>query len=194
VREQDAAKEREKVERESREDNQREAALQTYLDKMSELLLEKNLRASEIESEIRNIARVRTLTVLARLDSRRKKTVLQFLYRSHLINKDNFIISLSGADLGQADLQWILLENARLNGAFGRKADFRWANLKGADFSGAFFSEANFSEADLNGAIMYNTDLEGANLQGATGITNDELERQAKSLKGATMPDGSIHP
>src|SRR6266581_4030378 len=46
LREEDAAKEREKLERASREDNQREAALQAYIDKMSELLLEKNLRDS----------------------------------------------------------------------------------------------------------------------------------------------------
>ena len=27
-------------------------------------------------------------------------------------------------------------------------------------------------------------------MAGATGITNEELEQQAKSLKGAIMPDG----
>jgi hypothetical protein len=33
----------------------------------------------------------------------------------------------------------------------------------------------------------------GANLEGATGVSLEELEKQAKSLKGATMPDGKIH-
>src|SRR6266516_3216176 len=37
-------------------DNQRETALQAYLDKMSELLLEKHLRTSQPEDEVRTIA------------------------------------------------------------------------------------------------------------------------------------------
>ena len=48
-------------------DNQRETALQTYLDKMSELLLHENLRNSELGDDVRNIARARTLTVLPKL-------------------------------------------------------------------------------------------------------------------------------
>jgi hypothetical protein len=68
-------------------DNQREAVLQTYLDKMTELLLEKNLRKSQREDEVRKIAHVRTLAVLPSLDNRRKGIVLQFLYESDLITK-----------------------------------------------------------------------------------------------------------
>jgi hypothetical protein len=33
-------------------------------------------------------------------------------------------------------------------------------------------------------------DLSGANLTEPKGITNEVLEQQAKSLKGATMPNG----
>ncbi len=32
--------------------------------------------------------------------------------------------------------------------------------------------------------------LSGANLRGAIGITNEALEQQAETLKGATMPNG----
>src|SRR5204863_8728303 len=67
-------------------DNQRETALQTYIGKMSELLLREKLRDSAEEDEVRNVARVRTLTVLLRLDANRKSNVLQFLYESGLIN------------------------------------------------------------------------------------------------------------
>ena len=49
-------------------------------------------------------------------------------------------------------------------------------------------STANLSGADLSGA-----NLSGAHLGGAKGVTTEELERQAKSLNGATMPDGSMH-
>ena len=66
--EQEATKQRAQSEREIAEDNQREAALQAFIDKLSELLLEKQLRQSTPEDEVRKIARVRTLTVLPRLD------------------------------------------------------------------------------------------------------------------------------
>src|SRR5438874_719490 len=45
-------------------DNQRETALQGYLDRMSELLLKEDLRLSNPDDEVRNVARVRTLTLL----------------------------------------------------------------------------------------------------------------------------------
>ena len=73
-REENAAKEREKIERESREDNQCETALQAYINNMSELLLEKHLvelteddTLTSEEKQVREIARVRTLTVLQQL-------------------------------------------------------------------------------------------------------------------------------
>ena len=62
--EQEAAEKRAKTERMIAEDNQRETALQAYIDKMSELLIHEALRGSEPEKEVRKIARVRTLTLL----------------------------------------------------------------------------------------------------------------------------------
>ena len=50
-------------------DNQRETALQAYIDKMSELLLHEKLRDSAEEDEVGKIARVRTLTILPRLNA-----------------------------------------------------------------------------------------------------------------------------
>ena len=63
-------------------ENQRETALQIYMDKMSELILEKRLRDSRPDDEVRKIARARTLTVLSSLDGNRKRTVVQFLHDS----------------------------------------------------------------------------------------------------------------
>ena len=79
-----AAEVRAKNERDIAEDDQREAALQAYINEMSELLLHANLRTSMPEDEVRNIARVRTLTALPRLDGQRKGNVIQFLYESVL--------------------------------------------------------------------------------------------------------------
>src|SRR6266567_125228 len=67
-------------------DNQRENALQSYLDRMSELLLEKNLRVSKPNDEVRNVARARTLTILPQLDAKRKGSVMRFLSESHLLD------------------------------------------------------------------------------------------------------------
>jgi uncharacterized protein YjbI with pentapeptide repeats len=62
-------------------------------------------------------------------------------------------------------------------------------DLSGANLSGADLSGVNLSRADLSGA-----NLSRADLSGATGISNEELEHQALTLAGATMPDGSDHP
>jgi hypothetical protein len=63
------------------------------------------------------------------------------------------------------------------------------------DLQGAALNEAALSDAALSGATLSGADLSGANLyeatlSGARGITNDELEQQADSLEGATMPNG----
>src|SRR6266516_6331897 len=63
-------------------DKQREDLLQIYLDRMSELLLDKQLRTSDPKDEVRYIARSRTLTVLSRLDANSKKTLPQIYNHS----------------------------------------------------------------------------------------------------------------
>jgi hypothetical protein len=76
---------RAKAERELAEQRAQDEALQTYLDQMSTLLLEKDLRSSEEDSEVRTLARTRTFTVLGRLDPSRKKEVMQFLIEADLV-------------------------------------------------------------------------------------------------------------
>ena len=63
---------RAEAERELAEQRAQDEALQAYLDQMSGLLLERDLRASEKGSEVRTLARARTLTVMGRLDPSRK--------------------------------------------------------------------------------------------------------------------------
>ncbi len=243
-REERTTEQRAQTELEIAADNQREAALQDYIDKMSELLLKEGLRESQPEDEVRKIARVRTLTVLQRLDEIRKRSLLQFLYESNLIDKDNAIIDASGvdldfvrlfkpkededfprrfgdnlsganlhkADLYRADLRRADLRQSNLSGADLRRADLRRANLSEADFRGADLrgvslcdyllieanrEGANLQEADLSDAELSRADLSGADLSDAElydAIVTDEQLAKAKSLKGATMPDGSIHP
>src|SRR5260370_33471872 len=77
---------RDQTEREIAADNQWEAALQAYLDSMSELLLHENLRNSGAEDEVRKIARERTVTALPRLEPKRKVIERLFLAETGIIN------------------------------------------------------------------------------------------------------------
>jgi uncharacterized protein YjbI with pentapeptide repeats len=221
-------------------DKQREDLLQAYLDRMSELLLKEKLRSSEVDAEVRNVARVRTITVLTQLDARRIGYVITFLNEAKLMSptfNDNAVslgsadfhsinwthanlshanlshaslshASLTYASLTYANLSLTELSNANLSHANLYHADLSNANLYHADLSNASLGKANLSETNLAGADLsqanltianlsqanlYQADLSNANLTGAIGTTPEQLAK-AKSLKGATMPDGSKHP
>jgi uncharacterized protein YjbI with pentapeptide repeats len=152
-------------------DNQHEAVLHVYIDKMSELLLVNHLRESNVDEEVRKIARVRTLTVLHNLDPLRKRNVLLFLHESYHIDKKVQIIDLSGADLSGANLSEADLGQAHLG-----QAHLNQALLVRADLSGAYLAGAHLNQANLSGAK----------------VTDEQLAK-ARSLEGTTMPDGSKH-
>jgi uncharacterized protein YjbI with pentapeptide repeats len=185
--EQELTNQRAQTDREIAEQGRQDAALQAYLDHIGELLLDndKALRKSAEGDEVRTLARARTLTVLRRLDGERKARVMQFLYEAGLIRKDANLV-----DLKEADLHGALLSDAHLSQAYLVKANLGRANLDGANLAYANLSEAVLSEANLIGADLSRAILDNANLSGAEGITNEELEQQAASLKGATMPNG----
>jgi len=181
--------------------SQRETVLQGYINKMSELLLGGYFEEPHTEYErARTIARARTLTLLPLLDGKRKTSLVRFLYESHLMK----IIDLHGADLSHAelhekDLSHINLSYADLSHTKLTRSKLHAANLSytkltsavvtSADLSEANLHDADLSYADLLGADFSDANLRLANLYGAMNTTTEQLER-AKSLKGATMPDG----
>jgi hypothetical protein len=191
-------------------DKQREDLLQTYLDRMSELLLEKNLRSSQPDAEVRNVARVRTITILFQLDARRIGYVFAFLNESGLMTSkpnEESIVSLSEANLekinfSQANLSRADLNGANLSGSNLKWADFSLANLSAADLSRAYSYEtnlwaANLRGANLRGANLITSSIEEANLEGADlkgARVSEEQLKKVRSLEGAIMPDGSKHP
>jgi uncharacterized protein YjbI with pentapeptide repeats len=65
--------------------------------------------------------------------------------------------------------------------------------LEGAELYGADLYGAELYGADLRGADLSHADLRGVDLSEARGWTEEQL-RAARSLEGATMPDGSKHP
>jgi uncharacterized protein YjbI with pentapeptide repeats len=144
-----------------------DAALQAYLDQMSQLMLEGGLGGSEGGNEVRTLARARTQTVLARLDSRRKGTVVQFLYDASLIEKDQPVVSLSNVGLRDADLSDANLSDANLSDAELQDANLSGATLQDADLSFAHLSGAKMSGATMSGANLSDAELQDANLSGA---------------------------
>jgi uncharacterized protein YjbI with pentapeptide repeats len=129
-------------------------------------------------------------------------------------------VNLRSADLREADLTDTDLRKADLNKAdLSSETDNRTilapvvaklvttiedvaslsdTNLSGANLSGANLSYAVLRRADLRRADLSEADLSGADLaladlSGAKGITEEMLE-QAESLRGAIMPDATIHP
>jgi hypothetical protein len=165
--EREIEQQRAKAEQEIASDNQREASLQAYINEISELLIHENLGKSDEDAEVRKIARVRTLTVLRRLDGLRKGSVLQFLHDSGLIDKGKRIIDLRGAHLGGDNLDHADLRRADLRGAFLFEANLIFADLRGADLRGADLDHADLRSASLRDADLAETHLFGAHLAGA---------------------------
>jgi hypothetical protein len=137
------------------EDQRQQAALETYHDYMLELLLNKNLLSSPTGSDVREVARARTLTALRRVGGKRKRDVLQFLHEAGLISKGNPVVDLRGADLRDADLSAMRLVDA---------------HLRGVDLSGANLDRADLSGTDLSGANLDSGQARIANGSEATAI------------------------
>jgi uncharacterized protein YjbI with pentapeptide repeats len=102
---------------------------------------------------------------------------------------------LRDADLQDADLQDASLAGSELVGANLGGADLIDADLRGAVLSIAVLHDADLSGANLSGADLYDVDLSDADLSDADlseakYITPEELEQQAATLEGATMPNG----
>ena len=171
-----------------------DAALQAYLEQMSQLLTDKEhpLRGAQLGDDLSAVARARTLTVLLSLDGGRKRSVLQFLYESRLIDRERTFFDESGlikrrhniVSLEGANLSGALLNSAKLREAVLIRASLSGADLYGADLSrgvliGAFLSGAVLVGADLSGANLIRTHLSYANLIGA--------DLKGADLRGANL-------
>jgi uncharacterized protein YjbI with pentapeptide repeats len=173
--------------REIARDRNEEAELQTYFDRMAELMLKHDLRPSSSSNEGEDeeqpdqteatvphnstaasiIARARTLAVLRSVKSPdRKGSIVRFLYESGLIHREGTVVVLRGADLRGANLFAAHLEGINLFAAHLRGANLFAARLEGANLEWAELHEANLEWADLSGANLSGAELEGAKLRG----------------------------
>jgi uncharacterized protein YjbI with pentapeptide repeats len=184
-----------------------QATLQTYLNQLGTLLLDRNLREADENSDVRRLARGRTLVVFDAISAFRQVRALRFLYEADLIQAmpdEQPVISLDNTSLpdielpGRAFLRGAHLQQANLSGANLRHADLRYtylpraelqhtdlegADLEGADLEGAFLNSANLSEANLVDADLSraekNQSERGANLSNAN--------LSGTNLKGANL-------
>ena len=188
------------LELEIAKDRQQEEALQAYLDKMTELLLEEKLLELGMEIEIENnpivkVAQTRTVTALRILDEDRRNILIQFLRD---VDLSSFILKeaslngadLTGADLTGADLTGADLFKANLSMAFLQEAKLSEAELRGADLSGAFLKGVNLSEANLDLAKLGMANLHEANLKGAK-LSGADL--RGADLSGANLREAVLN-
>jgi hypothetical protein len=186
----------------------KEEILQTYFDRLSVLLIDRNLivlsnksnlstitpEEQELLDSALDVIRARTLSILRRFekDAERKASVINFLIETEIVGKSN--LNLSGAklegvflfeaylplaNLGEANLRWALLTRANLGKA----------NLKEAILAGAILNGANLSGANLSGAYLIRVSIERANLAEANleGAYLAEASLKGANLEGAKL-------
>ena len=156
-----------------------DSALQSYLDQMSDLLVNQHLRSLPSGSDIHRLAEARTSEVLLGLDGDRKRRPLKLVYGLGLIKNGTNAGETDGTLL---DLQNLSLDHADLTELTLRKASLRFADLRGANLQGADLSGSDLTYADLRGANLTNADLSHANLSGANLLPYDEEDPARLSL------------
>lgn len=138
-------------------DRQREESMKEYFREMTTLLIEHKLRQADKESEVRSIARVRTLTTLRKMDGIRRGFIMMFLSESNLISRDDPIVSLSGANLRAADLTGVDLSNTALQNVYLYGANLDHTEFRGADLTNVVLTEAKLRNSNLMDAHLCHT-------------------------------------
>jgi hypothetical protein len=203
------------VEQEQAENTLQEEVLQHYLDRVSNLVIEKNLLAiaakdapTTEETELLDVSvdiiRALTLSTLRRLsDGSRKASVVRLLVEAGLIQRLG--VSLQDANLRFANLDGANLNQSNLSGADLYKANLRFANLDGANLNQSNLSGASFGFTSLKGASFEGANLSDAsfdffvNLNGAiltvsnlNGAKLDGAKLNGASLDGANLYEADL--
>jgi uncharacterized protein YjbI with pentapeptide repeats len=209
-----------KEQREIAADETKEEVLQVYFDRLSVLLVDKNLlaiaakeQATDEERELlasaMDVIRARTLSILRRFenDPERKISVIRFLIEADFVSQlklnlsgarltgaDLSSTSLSSVNLSHSDLSSTSLVSANLTGANLTGANLTDANLIGANLIDANLSGANLSGVNLSGSKLIGSNLTGADLRGAdlwgAGLTYAKLH--CANFRGADLSDADL--
>jgi uncharacterized protein YjbI with pentapeptide repeats len=174
----------------------KEEVLQVYFDRLSVLLVDKNLLAiaakgnqataeeRELLASAMNVIRARTLSILRRFenDSERKTSVIQFLIEADFVSK--LKLNLRGATLSGVNLSGTNIEDVDLS-----NANLSRVNLVYAHLSHANLFRANLSHSNLTGTDLFCADLFYAIFRGAN-LSNANLSRT--NLRGADFSDADL--
>jgi len=172
--------------------SQQAVLLHSYLEQMRHQVLDNDLSASDEGSEMRTLARERTLRVLQKLDPSHKTMAVLFLAGTDLIGsvgRREPVLDLSGAKLGDADLSDTDLSHTDLSHIDFSGVKLGNVTLTNADLSGADLRGADLTYADLEGATLRDANLSGANLLG-TSLSSAELEDA--DLSEALLDDADL--
>lgn len=172
-----------------------EAAIQSYVDRISTLVLQGKSAASRDRTTA--IGRAHTSAILQLADRERAGRILVFL--DELGVTADYVVSLEELDFADATLKGVKLDGMDLEGSVLRRADLeesslRWvdfelADLRGADLKRTDLRHADFEGARLDGAEFAFADLRGADLSHAAGLTAAQLA--GSCLDGTTrLPPG----
>jgi hypothetical protein len=166
------------------EQRAQDEALQTYLEQMGQMLLDKDrpLRQSKEGDEVQLLARARTVTILRRLDSARNRDILQFLREARLVPSNRYdiqehIVKLDASNLSEANLKGANLDSFSLQGT----------DLSGADLRDAYLAWSFLHNAKLNGA-----NLRGANLHGDPDQSGDDADLSDADLSDANLREADL--
>ncbi|MBD0261853.1 MAG: pentapeptide repeat-containing protein [Tolypothrix sp. Co-bin9] len=212
--EKEIAEENAKREKEIADNNLREQALEAYIDRMSELLIDKKLKAlisgklerrnedNVVIDAALDIARARTLSVLRRMDKdgERKSSVVLFLIDAELISYLDLenanlegvnlkIANLEGVNLARVNLSFANLSFANLKGDNLIAANLKGTNLIAANLEDAILRGANLEGANLEGANLASAKLSFANLKGAINLTSEQVKKKAEYWELAIYND-----
>jgi uncharacterized protein YjbI with pentapeptide repeats len=184
-------------------------ALENYLDYMTRLLVDQDIRDDELVERASRAARARTVAVLDLLNPTQKGHLLRFLAEAGLIQGHTPFVSMNRADLRSLDLDPGVYTECNLHGANLDRASLvhcsftnsdlasttiQSANLESADFSGcnmdyALLSRSDLYRARLIEAHLIKADLQDANLEDAD--LRSAILRTA-NFKGANLSRANL--
>ncbi len=157
------------------EEARRDATLEAYFTKISDLILDRRLDQSKEGSAVRQVARTETLVTVRRLDGRRRGDVVRFLDEAGLLEPANPAHPERVGGGPRVNLEGANLQDVELVGfnAAGTSLSLSGTDLRGAKLDDSFLSKVDFSRADLTNAsfkraTLASVNFEAANLTGAS--------------------------
>ena len=133
------------------------ALVESYYDRLTDLLLSRNLRGAAADDEVARAARAHTLTTLRQLDGEGRGQIVRFLYESSLLSAEHPAVDLQAADLSGANLAGVHMAGVGL-----RNVNLRDARLVEAEMPASDLRQSQLERADLSRVELAESYLRGA--------------------------------